>query len=69
MGVGVVLAGAVVVVVVRVGIERGELFEPNAEVAMPPRSSSLMKTLAVMCIEFIKAIPSLTPLFVTASAT
>jgi hypothetical protein len=31
MGVGVVLAGAVVVVVVRVGIEWGQLLQPDPE--------------------------------------
>ena len=34
VGVGVVLAGAVVVVDVRIGIERGELLELDAEVVM-----------------------------------
>jgi hypothetical protein len=34
MRVGVVLAGAVVVVVIGIGVERGELFEPDAEVAV-----------------------------------
>ena len=34
VGVGVVLAGAVVVVVVRVGVERGQLLQPDAEVVV-----------------------------------
>src|SRR5688572_16452712 len=34
-----------------------------------PRSSSLMKTLALMCIAFTRTIPSRTPLRFTASAT
>ena len=38
VGVGVVLAGAVVVVVVRVGVERGELLQPDAEVVVQARA-------------------------------
>ena len=69
VGVGVVLAGAVVVVDIRRGIERGEAFQPHAEVVVQPRSSSLMKTLAVMCIALTSASPSLTPLLRIASST
>jgi hypothetical protein len=36
VGVGIVFARAVVVVVVRIGIERGKLFEPFAEIVVKP---------------------------------
>ena len=55
VGVGVVLARAVVVVALRRRIERGQFFEPLARSPRcRPGSSSLMNTLAVMCIALTK---------------
>ena len=48
---------------------KGQLFEPLAEIVMQPDSLSLMNTEAVMCMVLTSTKPSLTPLFLTASAT
>jgi len=67
--VGVVLARPVVMVALRAGIERRQLLEPALVSSWRPGSSSLMNTLAVMCIAFTRQSPSLTPLSRTAFST
>ena len=68
MGIGIVFAGVVVTVLVD-GFMRHEPFEEVVVVFSSPGSSSLMDTLALMCIGLTRQRPFLTPLFLRAAST
>jgi len=67
VGIRVVLAH--IVAVGRNRLMGGKLFEPGIKVLVQAPSSSLIKTLAVMCMAFTRQRPSCTPDSRTRSAT